>query len=260
MTRGDNSSAIRWFVPPPPPEGRLLFCFTYAGVGASSYRQWPRKIDDVAVCGLQPPGRENRLREAAHRSHAAFASDLTDALTPYITERDYYLAGHCGGVTYALDTIEEIDRRGLPLPKRLIASSWGAPHRGLYGPLNFADLATLDLVAETKDLFNRAGAPIRQDFAELAAEVLRNDLEVQRGYRFEPGRRVPVPVTLVGWTDDEVVPPDQVLPHWDECAEVTSEVLDGGHLDFLRCPEVLQDAMRRWVNSGAENDDIGDET
>lgn len=248
MTAGDASSIRRWFVPPPAPESRLLFCFPYAGVGASSYRRWPKRIDDVQVCALQPPGRENRMRESPHRTHAAFAADLADALTPYV-EREYYFAGHCGAVPYALDTIDELARRGLRLPSRLIASSWGAPQRGLYGRLNFVDLQTSDLVSEVTALFARAGAPIRSDFAELAARVLRTDLEVQRGYRFGPGRRVACPVTVLAWTHDDVVPPDVVAPGWAECADVTHELLAGEHLDFLHCPDVLRDAMRRWLSA-----------
>jgi surfactin synthase thioesterase subunit len=241
---------IRWFVPPPPAEGRLLFCFPYAGVGASSYREWPRRLGDLAVCALQPPGRENRLREKPHLSHAAFAADLVDALTPHVADREYYLAAHCGGVPYALDTIAALDSRRLPLPTALIASSWGGPQRGLYGRLNFVDLDTVDLIAETTALFGRSEAPVRADFVELAAQVLRTDLEVQRGYRFEPGRRVPCPVTVVAWTGDDVVPPATTAAGWDECADVTHELLAGQHLDFLRCPQVLRDAIAGWLSAG----------
>ncbi|ASW54307.1 thioesterase II family protein [Plantactinospora sp. KBS50] len=259
MSAGDASSHRRWFVPPPAPEHRLLFLFPYAGVGASSYRPWPRMVDDVQVCALQPPGRENRTREEPHRSHAAFAADLADALTPYL-DRPYYFAGHCGAVPFALDTIDELNRRGLRLPERLIASSWGAPQRGLYGRLNFVDLETVDLVAEVSALFARAGAAMRPDMAELLARVLRTDLEVQRGYRFDPDRRIPLPVTVVAWTDDAVVPPDLVTPGWSECAEqVTHELLIGEHLDFLRCPDVLREALRRWLSAAPASADDPDD-
>jgi surfactin synthase thioesterase subunit len=246
MTAGDT--AKRWLVPPPDPAGRVLFCLPYAGVGASSYRQWPRRFGDVQVCALQPPGRESRMREPPHRTHAAFARDLVDALTPHLG-REYFLAGHCGAVPFALDTIDELERRGLPLPARLIASSWGAPHRGLYGRLNAVDLDTVDLVAETAALFGSAGAPVRSDFAELAARVLRSDLEVQRNYHFAPGRWVPCPVTTVAWTRDDVVPPELVPAGWSECADVTNVLLDGAHLDFLRCTDVLRDAMYQWLRA-----------
>jgi surfactin synthase thioesterase subunit len=246
MTAGDDSTNRRWFMPPPTSDTRILYCFPYAGVGASSYRQWPRHIGDVQICALQPPGRENRIREAPHLTHAAFAADLADALAPHL-DREYYFAGHCGAVPFALDTIDELNRRGLRLPTRLIASSWGAPQRGLYGRLNFVDLQTVDLVAEVGALFGRAGAPIRADFAELAARVLRTDLEVQRDYHFAPDRYVPCPVTVVAWTHDDVVPPDVVEPDWAQCADVTFELLPGEHLDFLSCPDVLRDALARWL-------------
>lgn len=249
MTGGTTVSARRWLMPPPSADTPVLFCFPYAGVGASSYRQWPRQVGGHQVCALQPPGRENRMREEPHRTHAAFAADLVDVLEPLVRRGGYSFAAHCGGVPFALDTVAELERRGLPLPARLISSSWGAPERGLYGRLNFAELATVDLVAETTALFEQAGSAIRADFVELAARVLRTDLEVQRGYRFEPGRRVPCPVTVVAWTRDEVVPPDTVFPGWADCAEVTEELLDGEHLDFLHCPEVLREALDRWLKT-----------
>ncbi|WP_232233936.1 thioesterase II family protein [Micromonospora chokoriensis] len=248
MSAAVNASARRWLMPPPSVDTPILFCFPYAGAGASSYRQWPRQIGGHQVCALQPPGRENRMREEPHRTHAAFATDLADVLEPFV-RGEYSFAAHCGGVPFALDTIAELDRRGLPLPTRLISSSWGAPDRGLYGRLNFADLATLDLVAETTALFERSGSPVRADFVELAARVLRTDLEVQRGYRFEPSRRVPCPVIVVAWTRDDVVPPETVFPGWADRAEVTEELLDGEHLDFLHCPDVLREALGRWLKT-----------
>src|SRR5260221_7274205 len=41
-----------------------LFCFPHAGVGASTYRLWPKSLPEALdVCSVQSPGRENRLRE-----------------------------------------------------------------------------------------------------------------------------------------------------------------------------------------------------
>ena len=41
-----------------------LFCFPYAGGGAAAFRTWPESLpDSVALCGVQPPGRENRIGE-----------------------------------------------------------------------------------------------------------------------------------------------------------------------------------------------------
>jgi surfactin synthase thioesterase subunit len=239
----------RWLLRAPPDDTeRLLFAFPYAGVGASSYRGWPRVVAGAGVCALQPPGRENRMREAPHRSHAAFAADLVDELVHHI-DRPFAFIGHCGAVPYALETILLLRQRGLPLPERLFASSWGAPHRGLYGRLNIVDLERVDLVEEIQALFGRAGAPMRTDLAELLAQVLRVDLEVQRTYRYDVSRRLPVPVTVVAWTRDDVVPPKELEGGWEECADVTREVLDGEHLDFWDCPPALQGVIARGLGA-----------
>jgi surfactin synthase thioesterase subunit len=75
---------------------------------------------------------------------------------------------------------------------------------------------------------------------------------VQRGYTFAADRKVPVPVTVVAWTEDDVVPPDTVPDGWSQCADVTHEVLAGEHLDFLHCPDGLRDALARWLSADAE--------
>lgn len=236
-------TGTRWLLREPPAAAELLlFALPYAGVGASSYREWPATIGPVGICPLQPPGRENRLREPPHRSHADFAADLATALGGY-ADRPYALVGHCGAVPYALETVWRLHRAGANPPVRLLASSWGPPQRGLYGPLNFADLATLDPVAEVKGLFARMGKSVPDDLAELAAETLLLDLQVQRGYRYTERERLPCPVTVLGWTGDDVVPDRLVHEGWDEVAQVRHRTLAGAHLDFLRCPATLQELV-----------------
>jgi surfactin synthase thioesterase subunit len=235
----------RWLLRPPPDDAeRLLFAFPYAGVGATSYRQWPRSVGGGWVCALNPPGREHRVRESPHRTHAAFAADLADYLSAYV-DRPFAFIGHCGAVPFALETILLLQERGLPAPSRLYASSWGPPHRGLYGELNFVDLESVDLVQEVTRFFERMGTPARPDFAEPFARLLRLDLEIQRSYRYDSSRFLPCPVTAIAWTDDDVVPPDQVQQGWHECCDVTYELLQGPHLAFLGCPPALQELISR---------------
>ena len=48
-----------------------------------------------------------------HRPHTASRADPADALAPCL-DREFFFAGHCGAVPFALDTIEELANRGLP--------------------------------------------------------------------------------------------------------------------------------------------------
>jgi surfactin synthase thioesterase subunit len=79
----------------------------------------------------------------------------------------------------------------------------------------------------------------------VAAGILRADLELHRPHLYDASRFLPVPVTVVGWTDDDVVTVAEVCDGWEECAEVRYVVLDGEHFAFTRCPRELVDLLVR---------------
>src|SRR5689334_6089105 len=61
-----KSTLDQWIVcPKPRPNAAMhLFCFPYAGGGASIFRTWTNDLPPwVEVCAIQFPGRENRLQE-----------------------------------------------------------------------------------------------------------------------------------------------------------------------------------------------------
>ncbi|MFH8556695.1 thioesterase II family protein [Streptomyces celluloflavus] len=233
----------RWpFLPLPAGDGPVLLCLPYSGVGASSYRNWPRDLDGTLIRALQPPGRENRFREPRPATHREFSESLTGFLTE-LGDRPYGFFAHCGAVPYALDTAFHLQDRGRPLPRRIIASSWGPPDEGLYGPLNFVDLDRHDFVAEVRSMARKMGGEIPPEMAAMGAEILRHDQVVQRRYVYPAGRTVPVPVTVVGWSDDEIVPPGQVLHGWDRVAESDYRTLTGTHFAFLDCPPGLRSLL-----------------
>jgi surfactin synthase thioesterase subunit len=241
----------RWPFRPPPADGSpLLLCLPYSGVGASSYREWPARIGDLAVCALQPPGRENRLREQRPATHREFAASLAGFLAE-LGDRPFTLFGHCGAVPYALETTRLLAELGRPLPDRIVASSWGAPDAGLYGRLNFVDLDTHDFLREVVDMAEAMGGSVLPEMAALGAELLRNDQEVQRVYLYPEGWRVPVPVDVLAWTRDDIVPPDVTLPGWERVADrLDRRTLEGGHFAFLGCPPPLREALAQGNTIG----------
>jgi surfactin synthase thioesterase subunit len=242
-----------WFLQEPPRGGDfIVFGLPYAGVGASSFGDWPRRIGAGWFCAVQPPGRENRLHEAVPASHQEYAERLTEALAEVLAEtgdRPYALLGHCGAVPYILQTAGQLEKENLPVPHRLFASSWGAPDRGLYGELNFVDLETVDLVAEINALCAAMGRSIELELAEIAAETMLADLEVQRRYRYEDTASTSAEVCVIGWAKDEVVPVDRVWPGWQRCARARLHTLDGDHWELLRCPRELLDLIEHEMGA-----------
>jgi len=219
----------------------LVFCFPYAGAGASSYRRWPAEIEAGSVVALQPPGRENRFAEPAFPSHASYAADLGAVLADF-QDRDHVFFAHCGGVPFAMETIRWLVDNGHPGPRKLVASSWGPPHLDLYGGLNKVDIDTYDFVGEIRSVQAGLGNPEMPDqLATIAADVLKQEVVVHRSWLYDAGHRLPCPVTALAWEADDVVPPEEAVdPAWSECADTRFHTLRGDHLTFAICPDDLQ--------------------
>lgn len=248
----------RWTLRPIPAGGDyLVFGLPFAGAGASSFNRWPLRLGTGRFCAVQPPGRENRFAEEVIATHQEFAELLVEGIADRL-DRPYALVGHCGAVPYLLQTAAHLERCGLPTPRRLFASGWGAPDRGLYGRLNFVDLAEVDLVAEIEERCAALGVRLHPEFVELAAETMLADLYAQRAYRAEALPSRAIPTVVIGWTADTVVPPEAVLPGWADCAAATFHLLEGDHWEFLRCPSVLRDLVEREMTTGWASPEPGE--
>ncbi|MER7186270.1 amino acid adenylation domain-containing protein [Streptomyces hyaluromycini] len=243
--RPAGAAKPRWLLrrPDPAAEARL-FCFPYSGCGASMYHRWPRRIGGLDICFVQPPARENRIREPHYGSYEQLAADLVAFLPPYL-DKPYGLFGHCGGALAAAELAHQLDRAGLPAPVRLFASAQVAPHDGPYG--RFLDLGPEELSAELRAIVLALGGQPSPKLIAQGTQLLGRDLEAARRYRVPEPRKLPCAVTAVGWTDDPEVPADR-MGGWREIAADCREVLlDGGHYTFLGAPPQLLAEFERGM-------------
>src|SRR5580700_6154992 len=103
---GDHAWIVR--AEPRPGAKLRLFCFPYAGVGASAFRGWAQGADrDIEVCAIQPPGRESRLREVPFASMDTLIPPLVQALSKLL-DRPYVFYGHSLGARVAFQTIQAL--------------------------------------------------------------------------------------------------------------------------------------------------------
>jgi len=227
----------RWLLRRPDPEAPArLFCFPYSGCGASMYHRWPRRIGSVEVCLVQPPGRENRVRDPHYGTYEELAAALVEYLPPFL-DRPFAFFGHCGGALPGVELTHQLHDAGLPTPQRLFISSQVAPHDGPYG--RFLHLSQDELGAELAKLVESLGGTPSPALIELGLELLVKDIEANRRYRVPVPRPLPCPVTAIGWSGDTEVPFD-LMGGWrdltDDCRHV---LLDGEHYDFLAAPPAL---------------------
>lgn len=250
--RRERSAAQRWFVRfrPVPDADLRLFCFAYAGGGASAFRTWPDGLPGgVEVCAVQLPGHETRIGEDAHRHVRPLVSALAAAIGPLL-DRPFAFFGHSMGALIAFELARELRRTAQPQPVRLSPAAFRAPQ------LPNPNIAIHHLPEEMLTVVLRGeGVPeqVLQN-AELMAALLptlRADFELCDTYRYRPEPPFDHPLSIFGGVDDiRVAEPD--LQGW--CDHTTAgagvSMLPGSHF-FLH---TAQDALLAAVARDIERD------
>ncbi|WP_073947330.1 thioesterase II family protein [Streptomyces kebangsaanensis] len=200
-----ESPWVRRAARPGRPRLRLL-CFPYAGTGASLYRSWPAMLpEDIEIVAVQPPGREDRARDALPSGVGPLARACALALRPYTTV-PYAVYGHCAGAVLGAETARELVRRGAEPPRLLIAAGHRAPHL----PARAQPLHTLPDEAFLDGVRALGGIPERllgnAAFMEFLLPLLRADFALWETHQGDPGAALlPFPVLPVRGDADTVV-------------------------------------------------------
>ncbi len=186
----------------PRPQARLrLFCFPYAGGGASAYRLWQENLPpEIEVCPVQPPGRENRLSEERFRRVAPLAEAVSQAVSPLL-DLPFAFFGHSLGAVVAYETAITLRRSTGKSPVHLIASARRAPQV-------LEDDPTYNLPPEEfrAKLERLEGTPVEvlehPELMELMEPLLRADFELNDTYEPSPAAPLECPVAVFGGLED----------------------------------------------------------
>jgi surfactin synthase thioesterase subunit len=232
-----NPSPTRWarrFLAPHPAPALRVFCFPYAGAGASIFHDWRLPAHLAAeVWAVQPPGRENRRDEPPVRRLDLLVAAYAEQLAPLL-DRPFAFFGHSMGALAAFELTRLLRRRGDPLPARLLLAAHRAPHlpptREAISPLRWEPF--LDRLREMA-----AGSPaviLDPDVIRRLEPTMRVDFELCERYTYRPDAPLPVPVTGFAAVDDCEVDVAGVAA-WEShtTAGFRLRTYLGGHL-FLR--------------------------
>ncbi|MEU6227069.1 thioesterase domain-containing protein [Streptomyces sp. NPDC047042] len=221
--------------PAPEDTGRLrLFCFPYAGGGASIYSGWQRHLGQhVRVMPVQLPGREGRAGEPRFTDLESLVDDLDDELGPLL-EQPHAFFGHSMGALIAFALTQRRHARGARLPSCLLLSAYRAPH--LPAPRELAADADENELLES--LISLGGIPpLLLDHPEWLSALLpvtRDDLRLCASARETPDSGVPVPIHAFAGLHDSLVTPAEVRGwHRYAAGGFRMRTLPGDHF-FLR--------------------------
>lgn len=232
------SDGTRWARPYParhPAPALRLFCFPYAGAGASVFRDWRLPEDlGVELWAVQPPGRENRRNEPSIRRMPVLVRSCADELAPLLEDTPYAFFGHSMGALVAFELARLRQSRGERLPVHLFLSAHRAPDR----PPKRGPVSTLPDDEFLERLLEMVGssrtAVVDLDLLLMLAPMIRADLELCEHYRYRPGPPLATPMTCFAAIDDsEVDVPDVAAWQLYTTGAFRLHTYTGGHT-FLR--------------------------
>lgn len=199
----EKTPASPWIKLPPRGRGRVcLFCFPYAGGGNAAYLPWMREISpEIEICPVQPPGREERIREQPFVRLQPLVEAAAQALEPYL-QIPFAFFGHSLGALISFELTRYLRRQGWPLPLHLFVAGFSAPQL----PQTHAPLHEMpaEKFRTALALFNGTPASVLEndDLMQLLIPLLRADFAVYETYLPLPEPPLDLPISAYGGLHD----------------------------------------------------------
>jgi len=255
MSATNWKSGAPWIVRPRPnPAATLrLFCFPYAGLGASLYRSWPPVFPPaIDVVLMQPPGREGRWSDKPFQSLEAVVPSAVASMLPLL-DLPFVFYGHSLGALTAFEVARYLRRHRHPQPMHLFASAHRAPQL----PNPHPEIRTLPDKEFIDQICTQYGGIPQAvldnpDLVELMLPCLRADFTVFETYAYAEDAPLGCGITAFGGTRDKRVSEAEVSA-WraQTTGEFRFQMFDGNHF-FLqdRRDDVLAGIKRDLTSVG----------
>lgn len=224
-----------WIVtyPSEQPARLRLFCFPYAGGGASVYHSWKTVLaPDIEICAIQYPGHETRLKEELLRRMDALIAALVKEMLP-LSDLPFAFFGHSMGALVSFELARALQYAQLPVPSLLLLSSCTAAHVRP-SPSHIHQLGEQEFIQKIRQYGGTPEAIFQHtELMSLFLPILRADLELFDTYLYQQGPLLTIPIAAFMGDSDKVVS-IQHMQNWQELtrAAFSFHSFTGGHFYF----------------------------
>ena len=207
-----------------------LFCFPYAGGGASAFRSWATELPStIELACIQLPGRGTRMRETPIANLPELIQQLKPAILPHLNV-PFAFFGHSMGALIAFELARSLRHTQSPLPLHLFASACRAPQLPRHNPPRHT-LSTPELIAELHRLKGTPTEILNNDeLMELLLPIIKADFSLVDAYVYQNQPLLSLPITALGGQEDPEVRPEQLLPWQNQTtSDFSSHIFPGDH-------------------------------
>ena len=220
-----------------------LFCFPFAGGGASFFSTWKKYMPEgVELCAVQLPGREKRVREKPYKDMNKLIETFSRVIGPLLTT-PFVCFGHSMGALIAYAMTQHLALKSNIEPIHLFMSGMYAPSRLPVGR-SVANLPDESLKAELRRLNGiPSGYPEAEEMLHLMIPTLRADFYLIENYDFGGLPKLRCPITAFGGKEDSITEND--IATWREATRSTflMKMFPGDHFFVRAAPDHLLPRM-----------------
>ena len=235
----------------PNPAAELrLFCFAYAGGGASVFANWHKFLpSNVEVVAIQLPGRENRFSEAPLADLDAVLAQIVDTVGSRL-DKPYLLFGHSLGGLIAYELTRRFAVQARRLPQAIVVSG----KRAVQMPSRRAALSSLPDREFVSEIANYNGTPSdildNPELMQLILPRLRADASLFDNYVYRASGPLPCPIVAFGGDHDDHVNHAEILG-WEmhTSSSFSHRFFDGDHFFLHSHQAEMMRAMSEVIAS-----------
>ncbi|RXJ94837.1 putative thioesterase [Malaciobacter molluscorum] len=206
-----------------------LFCLPYAGGGSSIYRSWQKLMpEDIQVCKIQLPGRENRINEQAIDNMEELIQTITKQLLFYL-DKPFAIFGHSMGAMVSYELAKYLTKHTPYIPEHVFVSACRTPDIPDMNKTYFLQgnefLQSLRQRGGTNEVLLE-----NKEYMQLIEPTLRADLKLIEEWHHNNIDILKCPLTVLGGIKDKLVSPN-ILEKWDRYTndEFKLKLFDGDH-------------------------------